>query len=340
MPRMPVPVYCTYFDHNYLSRGLVMIRSLRRHQADARVWVLALSAETATALTKLDEPGVTVVEVTEFEREMAPIADLRRGRTPAEYLFTCTVALVRYVMARVPDDDWVTYLDGDLGFFNSPEPIYAELAGSSVGIIPHRFPAAQGHRARYGTYNVGWVSFRHDSAGRRCAEWWDDRCREWCHDRVEDGKFADQGYLDRFPEVCDAVRIIGNPGANLAPWNLAGHELRTRADGHVLVDGAPLVFFHFHGVTRRGDRYYFKHVGYRARTTGLVRDRIYRPYLTELDNINREVEHLLSGRETGGLRRGSGMGIDLVGPAKSSLLRLVARARRDTLRLPAGRVDR
>lgn len=32
-------VYCTYFDHNYLSRGVALHRSLQRHAPGARLWV-------------------------------------------------------------------------------------------------------------------------------------------------------------------------------------------------------------------------------------------------------------------------------------------------------------
>ena len=41
-------VYCTYFDHNYLSRGLALYHSLQRHAPGARLWVLCLS-EPVTA---------------------------------------------------------------------------------------------------------------------------------------------------------------------------------------------------------------------------------------------------------------------------------------------------
>jgi len=49
-------VYCTYFDENYLSRGVAMYHSLRRHVPDARLWVLCLSDACHNALLKLDLP--------------------------------------------------------------------------------------------------------------------------------------------------------------------------------------------------------------------------------------------------------------------------------------------
>ena len=35
-----------------------------------------------------------------------------------------------------PDAEWVTYLDSDLFFFASPEPIYAEIEGCRVRHYP------------------------------------------------------------------------------------------------------------------------------------------------------------------------------------------------------------
>jgi hypothetical protein len=50
----------------------------------------------------------------------------------------------------------------------------------------------------------------------------------------------------------------------------------------VTVDGRPLIFFHFHGIDRGTKRYYFKHAPYRVKTTDVVRDGIYVPYLAAL----------------------------------------------------------
>ena len=59
--------YCTFFDHRYMSRGLVMIRSLRRHAPEAQVWVLCLDEIAAVAFTQIAEPGVHVIGMAAFD---------------------------------------------------------------------------------------------------------------------------------------------------------------------------------------------------------------------------------------------------------------------------------
>jgi hypothetical protein len=66
---------------------------------------------------------------------------------------------------------------------------------------------------------------------------------------LEGDRFADQKYLDRFPTLFEGVLVLDNPGANLAPWNMGRHRL-TEEDGRILVDGQPLIFYHFHNFKR------------------------------------------------------------------------------------------
>ncbi len=120
-------VYCTYFDHNYLSRGLALYRSLRRHAPNSRLWVLCLSAECHRILVALDLPGIVPVRLADFEAADSELAATRADRTIVEYYFTCSPAWMLYVLAREADAEWVTYLDGDLYFFASPEAVYEEL---------------------------------------------------------------------------------------------------------------------------------------------------------------------------------------------------------------------
>jgi hypothetical protein len=275
--------YCTYFDSGYLSRALALFESLRSHGDDATVWVMALDDEVPRRLAELALPGVEVLTVADLESEVAGLAPLKAERTRMEYYFTCTPLLVRHVMRRSPAGTSVAYLDADLFYFASPQSVFDEMGSSSVGIIEHRYPARLARRlAKYGRFNVGWVGFTDDERGRACLDWWGERTLEWCSDTPEDGKYADQGYLDSFPELFEGVAILEPVGMDAAPWNSRRWPWSRSGDG-VRVGDDPLVFFHFHGLRRVGSWWITAQLLYGAPAGRVLRDAVYRPYVRCLE---------------------------------------------------------
>ena len=106
-------VYCSYFDHNYLSRGLALHHSLQRHAPGSRLWVLCLSEACHQALAALDLPNIVSVRLADFEAADPDVAATRASRSTIEYYFTCTPAWMLFVLAREADAEWVSYLDGE-----------------------------------------------------------------------------------------------------------------------------------------------------------------------------------------------------------------------------------
>jgi hypothetical protein len=297
-------VYCTYFDHNYLSRGVALYRSLQRHAPGSRLWVLCLSLDSYRTLVALDLPNLIPQQLTDFEAADPEVAATRQHRSTIEYYFTCTPAWVLFVLEHEADAEWVTYLDGDLFFFESPGIIYDELKSASAAIIPHRYTSRLQKLRKFGTYNVGWVGARNDLDGIAVIKWWRARCIEWCHDRVDGDRFADQGYLDSFSALSARVKIIENVGANLAPWNIGNYRIDFR-NGRILIDAIhPLIFFHFQGL-RRGLRWFIfnSHRVYRAPFSRDVRNHIYRPYIDELLAIEKAVDPIRNVPEAKPYRR-------------------------------------
>jgi hypothetical protein len=228
------------------------------------------------------------------------LAAAKRNRSLVEYYFTCTPSLPLHVLDRYPGVDVITYLDADLYFFADPAPVYKELGESSVLIVPHRFPHHLKHLEMYGIYNVGLLSFRNDERGRACLRWWRERCLEWCYDRLEDDRFADQKYLDDWPERFAGVAVFQHKGANLAPWNVSGHCLKQQR-GKVLVDGESLLFYHFHGLSVLSRRCFDLGLNvYRVSLTEVLERWVYRPYLRTLRSMMR-----VASTELGGVREGA-----------------------------------
>jgi hypothetical protein len=287
-------IYCTYFDHNYLSRGLALYHSLQRHVPGARLWVLCLNESCYRTLATLDLPNLIPRSLAEFEAAEPEVAATRSRRSTIEYFFTCSPAWMLFVLRNEPDAEWVTYLDGDLYFFASPEPIYREIQDAAVAIIPHRYPAKIARLRKFGSYNVGWVGVRNDPDGIAVIKWWREKCIEWCHDYVDGDRFADQGYLDSFQGLSARVKVIENVGANLAPWNVDNYRIEFR-DGSVTMDGTyPLIFFHFQGVKKGWGCFIFNsHRQFAASFSSVMRSDIYKPYVHELLAIERTIDPVL-----------------------------------------------
>ena len=239
--------YCTYFDRGFAIQGLALWRSLAAHDVDAVLWVLALDDFTAEVLRETGGTWLRVVTLAELEAGDADLAAAKANRTRVEYYFTLSPCWPRWLLAKHPEIGRVTYVDADMFFFANPDAVFAAMdaGNASVLVTAHRFPAWLRHYERHGTFNVGILAFRNDAAGRACLDDWRQRCLTWCHDRFEDGKYADQKYLDDWPaRFGAALLVLDHAGVNFAPWNWAGHRCEVTTDGAVRVDDQPLVLFH------------------------------------------------------------------------------------------------
>lgn len=277
--------YCTYCNGDYALRCVVMIESLRRHEPNAAIHALCLD-ETAARIIRdhAHETHVTTrAELEAFDRELAAAAS---NRSEIEFFFTCTPCFPRYLLARHPDTDTVTYLDADLVFYESPARIFAETGDASVAIVPHNFTPAIAARVAYGIYNVSWVMWRNDAEGRRCLDDYRADCLRWCHDRLEAGRYADQKYLDAWPRRYRGLHVIRGKGVNLAVWNADNYELRQEG-GRVSVDGEPLVFFHCHAITHLGPARYELQFGeyHVRRNAAFLQTVLYQPYIARLNEL-------------------------------------------------------
>ena len=214
--------YCTYFDRGFLIQGLALWRSLAAQDPDAVLWVLALDDFTVDVLREVGGTWMRVVPLAELEASVPKLAAAKANRSRVEYYFTLSPCWPRWLLARHPEIERITYVDADMFFFGHPAPIFAamEAEQASVLITGHRFPAWLRHYERHGRFNVGILSFSNDVAGRACLDDWFTRCLAWCYDRLEDGKYADQKYLDEWPaRLGAALLVLEHPGVNLAPWN-------------------------------------------------------------------------------------------------------------------------
>ena len=282
--------YCTYFDRNYLIRGLALIRSLEDHAvADWQLFVICMDEEAKCVLEKFAFPNVTALSIDQIERDDPELVAAKNDRTHVEYLWTTTPAIILWLITRHDEIDRLTYLDADLFFYSSPEPMFAELGDRSVLIHEHRYAPDLKDMEVNGKYNVGLVSFGADESGLRVLRWWRERCIESCHLDIKSGKCGDQMYLNEWPERFEGVHVLQHRGAGVAPWNVDQFSVSTNGE-EVTIDGVALIFYHFHSLRILGPDSFLP--AYRFYIRRDVVELIYRPYMQALAAAIRDVRRI------------------------------------------------
>jgi hypothetical protein len=153
----------------------------------------------------------------------------------------------------------IIYLDPDIFVYSSVAPILDALNENFMVLTPHLTKMSQSDRGAIseetilfvGTFNLGFVAFRHDENARSVLAWWRERLRSKGYADRMDALHVDQKWMDLVPAFFDeGVCVSRHPGLNVSHWNMHERTLSVGADGYRL-DGSPLVFFHYSGFDPR-----------------------------------------------------------------------------------------
>jgi hypothetical protein len=97
-------------------------------------------------------------------------------------------------------------------------------------------------------YNTGFVGVGKDQNGIRFTQWWRRRLEDFCYEELEAGIFVDQKWMDLAPALFDRVKILRDPTYHVATWNLTHRRVTGSHRTALLVNGRPVVFYHFSGL--------------------------------------------------------------------------------------------
>jgi hypothetical protein len=248
--------FCTLFNSNYLSRGLVMYESLLKNCSDFHLYIFAFDDKCCSFLKRQQYKNMTVISLKEFED--AALLSVKPGRTAAEYCWTCTASTILYSIENFGLES-CTYIDADMCFYADPAVLINEMGNDSVLITEHRYTAEYDQSATSGKYCVQFVTFRNDERGMKVLRWWRNACIDWCYDRMEEGKFGDQKYLDDWTTRFEGVHELQHLGGGIAPWNVQQYMFRREKEkiqGEEIRSGKKfeVIFFHFHALRLYDDR--------------------------------------------------------------------------------------
>lgn len=288
MPQMGDNVMVTHFNSKYLIRGLAMIYSLRTTGFSAPILVVAHDNQSKEYVEQMNFIEVEVILLTELERRYPELVAAKNGRSLVEYFYCLSPFVINFVFDNYPAKR-VVYLDADLYFYKSPDPLINTSGKVNVVVVAHNYPERFNHLQIYGKYNVGWLQFSRTKIGLDALNWWADACLSSTSSKLSSKVYGDQKYLDEFECRFPGIEIRRNLGENLAPWNLFGKSLKV-SNGLPMVNNLPLYYFHFSGIRflRFSAILGTSHYSYRNKSSW--KKAIFDVYLLEINNISRKIQ--------------------------------------------------
>ncbi len=234
---------CTVITMDRLAHARVLAESFIEHHPAGRVWALVVDDHDH----ELDPAGEPFIVLRPRETDCPAIERMRVTYDAVGYTVAFKPWLLLHVLKETP---FIVYLDSDIQVF-AP---FNELddCSASVCVTPHLLEPlpCDGKRPSEtdvlvaGVFNTGFVGVRRGEHAERFLTLWAERLIWGCVVNPDRGLYIDQRWLDLLVAMADDVRVMREPGYNVAYWNLTERALTRGPDGW-LVNGQTLRFYHF-----------------------------------------------------------------------------------------------
>lgn len=251
---------CTIVSKNYLHFARTLMDSAAKVHPDWEPWVLLVDRVDG----RFDPAGerFSVLEISDL-----PIPEKRRMlfRYSILELNTAAKPWLASWLFEARGYDRVVYLDPDISIYSPLEDVVSLWdAGALAVLTPHltgrirdELHPAERDILVAGTYNLGFIALARQEGLAGLLEYWSEKSvTEFAVD-IEKGLFTDQKWIDLVPGLFPGVRVLRHEGYNVAYWNLP--HRRVAAGDPPLVNGVPLVFFHFSGLDPANPERFSKH---------------------------------------------------------------------------------
>jgi glycosyltransferase involved in cell wall biosynthesis len=259
----------TIVARNYLHYARVLMASVQAVHPDWERFVLL-----ADRVDGAFDPAREIFHV--VEASSLPIPD------PERFFFRYTIlelntAVKPWFFRELFKQNFerVVYLDPDIFVYSPMSELERVLDGALAVLVPHltgriRDSARPGEYEilQAGAYNLGFCALARHRELEGLLDFWSEKSvREFASD-VQRGLFTDQRWMDLVPGMFSDVAILRHEGYDVAYWNLP-HRQVTQDGSRFLVNGVPLVFFHFSGIDPLKPEGFSKHQNrYRLGTLG------------------------------------------------------------------------
>lgn len=244
---------------NFISSGLVALKSAKKHNEFERFYLFVVDADE-TDITNIE----AILKNNNFEwiRIFGPndLEEKDKVVLLNAYFYynkieICCLAKyigLSYVLKQTNWNKICIFIDADIYFYGSLNSCLDELNNNAVILTPHSLgPISDDLEHMYlmhGWINAGFIAFngKHPKSVD-ILEWLINRISRRGYFAPEYGLSCDQTWLSLLPLIFnDVIFMSKHPGLNVAYWNLDERRVNKYDSGFWASD-KPLVFFHFSG---------------------------------------------------------------------------------------------
>lgn len=241
----------TIASKNYLAYVRVLLKSVAAIHPEYALY-LCLADKVDGAF----DPEGESFEIVESDSLGIPcFTDMTLRYDIMEFNTAVKPFMFQWLMDNTELDSFV-YIDPDIRVYSKFDELESALeSGCSVVLTPHIMnPIEDGrspndhHMLQAGVFNLGFAAMNRCDEARHFVEWWGRRLETQASVDLPNNLFTDQRWCDLAPCFLPRLHVLRAPGYNVAYWNLTERDVR-RVNGEWEVNGEPLSFFHFSGIS-------------------------------------------------------------------------------------------
>ncbi|MEK7356462.1 MAG: hypothetical protein AAB250_08435, partial [Bdellovibrionota bacterium] len=219
---------------NYAARAAVLARTLKKFHPDIPFHFFIVDDPDGSRSKGLVKTKAKVSFMDDLIRHF----EKREERIPfMSMLFPYDVmeastAVKPFVLLQLLEEygyDEILFLDPDTMLFDSLDSVWNSFDDADVLLTPHLVTLGDFEKSRlneraaslHGVFNLGFLGIANTPQVKEFLHWWGRRLIRHCVKNVAQGYFTDQRWIDIAFGALESVKVLRDPGLNVAHWNIS-----------------------------------------------------------------------------------------------------------------------
>jgi len=228
---------------SYLGDARVLRESFLNHNPGYRFFIFLIDKNIDPQF--LTDPGIVDVKTIGINEQLS---DMYGRYNSLETCCALKPFVGKYLLQTYES---IIYFDTDILVMQPLTLIEDALKTDDILLTPHHYKdevvPQEKVLVRSGLANAGFFAVNRSDNGNAFLQWWSKKTFAEGYFNLYKDMYSDQMWLTFVPFYFDKVRLIRQPGTNIAIWNLDYRKITKKGEQFFVNNEYPLIFFHFSG---------------------------------------------------------------------------------------------